>query len=110
VNPDEITEEIIRAALAAHPNPLVPSQRAVSLPVIKRCVQLMQLGTDLGELLVKLDENAVVDGHHRYISHVLLNTEPELREYIRPEANFLRTWDVVLIDEVDWHRNHLGFR
>ena len=52
-----------------------PSQQEISFPIIQRIHRRLQQGNSFKAIKVK--ENVIVDGHHRYISHKLLAIESE---------------------------------
>ncbi|WP_249897346.1 hypothetical protein [Paenibacillus sp. PK3_47] len=60
----EVTEEHIKEAMKNAP--LQTQQRAVSLPAINRYTQRLSDGE--APPPIKVDNNIIVDGNHRYIS------------------------------------------
>lgn len=103
---EDITEALIREKLSKATNLAFPCQKAVSLPMIKRYYRLMKLGYDLGEICINSDRNAIVDGHHRYLCHILLDSLPNKREYPIPNATQVLTWDVVVVDIEDHDKDY----
>jgi hypothetical protein len=51
---------------------------------------------------IKIEGQAIVDGHHRYISCCFVGVEVERHPYCRPKANEITNWDLVVVDEEDY--------
>ncbi len=55
---------------------------------------------------IKIEENAIVDGHHRYISGHIFGVKPPKIDWIRPEANEIRLWNSVFVDGQDYENDY----
>lgn len=53
-------------------------------------------------LPIKIEDDAIVDGHHRYISGHIVGTLPDTCNWTRPKANEIKTWDKVIVYEEDF--------
>ena len=51
---------------------------------------------------IKIDNNLICDGHHRYIASILANTDIEVTESFRSNATEEIEWALVEFDENDW--------
>ncbi len=72
---NDITYEEVEKFLTESEFDCTPSQKEISFPVIQRIHRRLQQGNSFSPIKVK--ENLIVDGHHRYISHKLLGMVAE---------------------------------
>ncbi len=79
---------------------LLPSQPKLSYPMITRYVRKLLNGENPPP--IKIEGQAIVDGHHRYISCCFVGVEVERHPYCRPKANEITNWDLVVVDEEDY--------
>ena len=71
----EITyEEVVKFLFEAEFD-YQPGQIEISFPIIQRIHRRLQQGHSFSE--IKISGERIVDGHHRYICHRLLEIEPE---------------------------------
>ena len=91
---NEITYEQVKKFLIETEFDFAPSQKEISFPIIQRIYRRLQQGNSFSA--IKVRENVIIDGHHRYISHKLLAVESETTlggsisefiEYIWSEIN-----------------------
>lgn len=95
---EEVTEATVRAAMKNAP--LKTQQGKVSLPIIRRNVQLLREGKTPPP--IKVDNGIVVDGNHRYIAGRIVGKEPPIQEWLGGRPNDVVPWDKIFIDLVDW--------
>ncbi len=56
--------------------------------------------------IVKINENIIIDGHHRYISSELAKSEIEKTSYPKTSATIVYSWnDVVFVNE-EWDTDY----
>jgi hypothetical protein len=97
---EDITQASVEKYLKEGKFDLLPTQAKISFPVIKRYVQLLREGKE--PLPIKIADEAIVDGHHRYISGHIFGSQPPSCDYIRPAANIIRSWDSVTVESTDF--------
>jgi len=96
----EITEATIKKFLEENKLEYLPTHDKLSLPIIKRIYKKMLY--DIKFEIVKVNENIIVDGHHRYISSELAKKEIEKTPYPKSLATIEYSWnDVQFVDE-EW--------
>lgn len=72
---NEITEEEVKQFLKETIFDHQPGQKEISFPVIQRIHRRLQQGNSFSG--IKVCDGRIVDGHHRYICHKLLDINPE---------------------------------
>lgn len=96
----EITEEIIRDFLKENKLDYLPTHNKLSLPIINRIYKKMLY--DIKFEIVKVNENIIVDGHHRYISSELAKKEIEKTTYPKSSATIEYSWNDVQFVNEEW--------
>lgn len=100
----EITEEIIKEFLKEKELEYLPTHNKLSLPIINRIYKKMINGIKFE--IVKVNENMIIDGHHRYISSELAKSEIEKTSYPKTSATIEYLWnDVVFVNE-EWDTDY----
>ena len=100
----EITEEIIKEFLKEKELEYLPTHNKLSLPIINRIYKKMTNGIKFE--IVKINENIIIDGHHRYISSELAKSEIEKTSYPKTSATIVYSWnDVVFVNE-EWDTDY----
>jgi hypothetical protein len=100
----EITEEIIKEFLKEKELEYLPTHNKLSLPIINRIYKKMINGIKFE--IVKVNENIIIDGHHRYISSELAKSEIEKTSYPKTSATIVYSWnDVVFVNE-EWDTDY----
>jgi hypothetical protein len=72
---NEITYEEVQKFLSEAEFDYQPGQIEISFPIIQRIHRRLQLGNSFSA--IKISGERIVDGHHRYICHRLLEIKPE---------------------------------
>jgi uncharacterized protein (DUF1015 family) len=100
----EITEEIIKEFLKEKELEYLPTHNKLSLPIINRIYKKMI--NEIKFEIVKVNENIIIDGHHRYISSELAKSEIEKTSYPKTSATIVYSWnDVVFVNE-EWDTDY----
>lgn len=71
----EITQEEVEKFLIETKFDHEPGQIEISFPILQRIHRRLQQGLSFGA--IKISNGRIVDGHHRYICHKLLNLDIE---------------------------------
>ena len=96
----EITSEEIRKTIEGAHMVLISTHHKLSLPVIKRMYKKMVSGIKFDD--IKICENLIIDGHHRYISSLLAEIEIGRIKTLKSSATKECEWKEVDFDENDW--------
>lgn len=96
----QLTSDNIKALLFQKGIILIPSQRKISLPIIRRIYKKMVFGIKFDD--IKVCDNLVIDGHHRYVSSLLAGMEIGIVKSLRTSATKEYEWELVEFDENDW--------
>ncbi len=81
---------------------LMASQPEVSMPIIERMYKKMQKGVTFAD--IRTAENVVTNGHHRYLAARLLGVYIGSQDSELVAAKVVRTWDSVMIVDVDFDK------
>ena len=96
----EITSEEIKKYITSREIFLVSTHHKLSIPVIKRIYKKMMNGIKFDD--IKICENLVIDGHHRYISSLLAEIEIGKIKSLKSSATKECKWNDIEFDENDW--------
>lgn len=96
----EITVKGIKKFIKHNEIALTSTHHKLSLPVIKRIYKKMVNGIKFDD--IKIFENLVIDGHHRYISSLLAETEIGNIKSLKSSATREYKWNDIEFDENDW--------
>lgn len=96
----EITLKGIKIFIEHNEITLKSTHQKLSLPVIKRIYKKMVNGIKFDD--IKICENLVIDGHHRYISSLLAETEIGKIKSLKSSATKEYKWNDIEFDENDW--------
>lgn len=80
--------------------PFQPSQNRLCLPIINRICRKMSGGLKFDH--IKVYENLVLDGHHRYLSAQIQENKLGNVPSNKTSATLEYNWADVLFDENDW--------
>ena len=95
-----ITMEIIKEYISSREIKLAPTQHQLSIPIINRIYKKMINGLKFDD--IKIFDNMVIDGHHRYISSLLANKTIGNVPAHRTSATKTYEWkDVEFVDD-EW--------
>ncbi len=96
----EITEEIIKKIISENEFEFISTHHKLSLSVINRIYKKMKNGIKFE--VIKVNENYIIDGHHRYISSKLAKIEIGNMNYPKSSATFEYSWSEVKFVNEEW--------
>jgi len=99
-NNEEITLEYVQIYLNKNEFELFPTQGKISLPLIKRYVKMLRDGKE--PPAIHVDDNAIVNGHHRYISGHIYDRKPPVSPWTRSPSVSIGIWHKVLVVNEDF--------
>lgn len=97
---EKITLAYISEFISKNNIPFNPSHKRLCLPIINRICQKMSNGLKFDD--IKIFENLVLDGHHRYISAQITKFAIGSVPSNKTSATAECTWEEVVFDENDW--------
>ncbi len=100
INMEIITKELILNFINHHHIDYRPSQKKVSLPIIRRLYKKMKIGIKFAE--IKIDNGLICDGHHRYLASLLADVRVPITKSFRTTASQEISWHSIDFDENDW--------
>lgn len=100
----EITEETIKNFLKENKLDYLPTHNKLSLPIINRIYKKMINGIKFE--IVKVNENFIIDGHHRYISSKLAKIKIEKTSYPKTSATIEYSWNDVQFVNEEWDTDY----
>ena len=95
-----ITKEYVEAILKEQKITLKSTQKKLCFPIIKRIYKKMKSGIKFSA--IKVDENLIIDGHHRYIASIMAEVTLELIPSNKTSATTIIEWSQILLDSEDW--------
>jgi hypothetical protein len=96
----DISSEYILIVCAESKLELYPTQKRLCLPIIRRIYQKMKMGIRFDD--IKVSDNLIIDGHHRFISGLLVGIKPDIMPAYMTSATIKYDWsDVVFVNE-EW--------
>ena len=99
----EITEKTIKDFLIENKLDYLPTHSKLSLPIINRIYKKMVNGIKFEA--VKVNQDFIIDGHHRYISSKLAKIEIEKSLYPKTSATIKYSWNEVQFVTEEWDTN-----
>lgn len=97
---EDLTIETVRDYLQKNKLPLFASQKEVSFPILSRIHKRLKEGKQFGAILV--DDNLIVNGHHRYVCLSILGLEVEQLVWTSNSSSESICWTKIGVDEEDW--------
>ncbi|CAM4338669.1 hypothetical protein SAMN06265348_11214 [Pedobacter westerhofensis] len=97
---NQITSPHIREYLRNNHTDLFPTHSRLCLPIIRRIYNKMQFGIRFSE--IKVANNVIIDGHHRYISSLLSRYQIARVPGLLTSATQIDDWMNVEFDLKDW--------
>lgn len=97
---EKITSEFIAKFINDNDFEYKSSHQILSIPIINRIYQKMMVGIKFD--VIKVSENIIIDGHHRYISSLLANASIEKTLTIKPSAIEIYDWKNVEFVSEEW--------
>ena len=95
-----ITRESIENYLSENTPDLQPTQTKLCIPIIQRICAKMLAGIEFEE--IKICEDLVIDGHHRYISALLTGYEIGRVNSQKTSATIASAWQDIELSDDDW--------
>lgn len=96
----EFTVKDIKNILQSEKLKLKPTQNKLSLPIINRICKKMFLGYETKNIHV--DDNCIVNGHHRYISSKLVDSSLETTNWTKANSTQIHKWSDLIVESQDW--------
>ena len=75
-------------------------QGSVSLPTIRKYVQMLQEGKV--PPAIKVDQGMIVEGNHRYIAGRIFGKDPPIQPWAGGRPAWAVPWDKIVIDGAEW--------
>lgn len=97
---EKITKEVIQDLTLKNEIELSSTHRKLCVPIINRIYKKMLAGIMFSA--IKVDNNLICDGHHRYLASLLANFSIERIPTNRTSATIVVEWKAVVFDEMDW--------
>jgi len=79
---------------------IYPSQQKICLPILQRIILKMEV--NLNFMPIKIYNNLIIDGHHRFIASEFIGQKIEMIKYSKPTYIKKENWGNLYIDESDW--------
>jgi len=95
-----ISFEEFQKFLKAHEFELRASHNKLCFPIVKRLCQKMSLGVEFEA--IKVERESIVNGHHRYVASILVNSKLERVPWTAPKSMTHCTWNKIALDANDW--------
>ncbi|MFD0750027.1 hypothetical protein ACFQZS_07730 [Mucilaginibacter calamicampi] len=95
-----ITIEFIKKFIASNHIPFTPTQQRLCVPIILRMCQKMSNDIKFDE--IKVCDDLIIDGHHRYLSSLMMNFKLDHVLSNSTSATQKIEWRLVEFDEEDW--------
>jgi len=95
-----ITPQLIKEFIKNNNIPFFATQSKLCIPIITRLCKKMENGIRFDD--IRVCENLVIDGHHRYLSSLIVKLEIGQVLSHKTSATQLIEWSAVEFDENDW--------
>ncbi len=95
-----ITPEFIRTFIKSNSFSFLPTQPKLCVPIIFRMCQKMKNDIRFDE--IKVCDNLIIEGHHRYLSSLIMSFEIGKVSSLYTSATKATTWDLMELVEEDW--------
>lgn len=97
---EKITYKIIADFISENEIDLKSSHKFLCIPIISRIYQKMIVGIKFDD--IKINDNLIIDGHHRYISSLLANVKIGFIKTHKTSATVLFEWKNVEFVNEEW--------
>lgn len=97
---ENINKEIVLELISNSEIELSSTHTKLSLPIINRIYRKMLANLKIPA--IKVQDNLICDGHHRYIASLLANYQLERISWVSSAASIIIDWETVSLDEHDW--------
>jgi hypothetical protein len=98
--PNQITATYIKSFIASNKIPFAATQSKLCIPIIVRICRKMAYGIKFEE--IKICDNLIIDGHHRYLSALIMQVHIGRVFSHKTSATKPVSWDVIELDGNDW--------
>lgn len=95
-----VSKELIIETIEQTENLAFPTQKKLCIPIIERIYKKMMYGIKFDD--IKTCDHLIIDGHHRYVSSLLANSEVGIALSSRTSATTEYTWKDVEFVEEEW--------
>ncbi len=96
----KITQELIQKYLAENKIELRCTHAKLCVPIIDRLYRKMYIGIKFSG--IKVDEDLICDGHHRYVASLLAEFPIESVPFNKTSATEVIDWKSITFEEEDW--------
>ena len=96
----KITANFIKEFIERSEIPLLATQAKFCVPIIDRLCRKMSCGIKFDD--IKICDNLIIDGHHRYLSSLLTNFNIGQVSSQKTSATKQVEWNIIEFDENDW--------
>ncbi|MCO5260138.1 MAG: hypothetical protein M9916_08345 [Crocinitomicaceae bacterium] len=79
---------------------LKSTHNKLCVPIIERICKKMKAGIKFSG--IKVDENTIIDGHHRYVASLLAGVTIEKHPSYKTSGAVVYDWSSVQLTEEDW--------
>lgn len=97
---ENITKEMIVEFVSKNQIDLTSTHTKLCIPVINRIYKKMTIGIKFAG--IKVQDNIICDGHHRYLASILANFSIEKIPGIKTIATTPIDWKSIVFEEEDW--------
>jgi len=97
---EKVTRQIIQELIDEKEIELFSTHAKLCLPIINRIYKKMAAGIEFAG--IKVENNLICDGHHRYVASILANFTLERISGSSTSATVKVNWESVTFDEEDW--------
>jgi hypothetical protein len=98
IEPSQITEQTVRDAMRGAP--LKSQQGSVSLPTIRKYVQMLKDGKT--PPAIRVHDGIIIEGNHRYVAGRIFGREPPIQEWVGGREERVVPWDRMKVDPEEW--------
>ena len=97
---EKITKDIIHRFISKNKIELFSTHTKLCVPIINRIFLKMLVGINFSG--IKVENNLICDGHHRYLASLLANISIERIPTMITSATTAINWDLVIFEDADW--------
>lgn len=95
-----LTSEYLSKILSQNKVELKSTHKKLSIPIINRIYTKMLLGIKFDD--IKIDNDLIIDGHHRYVSSILSNMKLGCVKSSKTSATIEYNWENVEFVNEEW--------
>lgn len=95
-----INKETIKEFIRKNEIELSATQTKLCVPIINRMFKKMSAGIKFPG--IKVENNLICDGHHRYVAAILANFPLERMPGIVASATKAINWESIIFEDEDW--------